>query len=76
MKVAATDFKAHCLSLMDRVAQTREEVVITKHGKAVARLVPVREEPAAEVFGCMAGTVVSMGDLVSPVGEPWDAERD
>ena len=75
MKIAATEFKARCLKLMDRVAQTREEVVITKHGKAVARLVPAREVPASGVFGCMAGTVERMGDIVSPVGEEWNAER-
>jgi len=76
MKIAATEFKAHCLSLMERVARTREEIVITKHGKPVARLVPAQAEPAAEVFGFMAGTVTRMGDIVSPVGEEWDAERD
>lgn len=76
MKVAATEFKAHCLSLMERVARTREEIVITKHGRPVARLVPAQAEAPAEVFGFMAGTVTRMGDIVSPVGEQWDAERD
>jgi prevent-host-death family protein len=75
MRVPATEFKAHCLRLMDRVAQTREEVVITKHGKAVARLVPVHEVAEVDVFGCMSGSVVRMGDIVSPVGEAWDAEQ-
>lgn len=75
MRIAATAFKARCLSLMDRVARTREEVVITKHGKPVARLVPAREAPEAAIFGCLAGSVVKMGDIVSPLDEPWDAER-
>lgn len=75
MRIAATAFKARCLSLMDRVARTREEVVITKHGKPVARPVPAREAPEAEIFGCLAGPVVKMVDIVSPVDEPWDAER-
>lgn len=75
MRIAATEFKAHCLSIMDRVARTREEVVITKHGKAVARLVPAREAPEAGIFGCLAGSVTKMGDIVSPVGEAWDAEQ-
>jgi prevent-host-death family protein len=38
MKVSATEFKAKCLSLIDRV-QAGDEVVITKHGRTVARLV-------------------------------------
>ena len=38
--VAASDFKAHCLAVMDEVEATGEEVTITKHGRPVARLVP------------------------------------
>ena len=40
---AAAEFKARCLELMDRVRETRVEDVITKHGKPVAKLVPVGE---------------------------------
>jgi len=76
MKIAATQFKAQSLSLIERVAQTREEVVITKHGRPMARLVPVRGESVPELFGCLSGTVVRATDIVGPVGEDWDAERD
>jgi prevent-host-death family protein len=75
MRIPAKVFKARCLDLISRVARTHEEVVITKHGKPVARLVPAREVPEAVIFGCMAGSVVKMGDIVSPVGDGWGAER-
>jgi prevent-host-death family protein len=42
--VAATEFKANCLRLMDEVAQQRRPIIITKRGKPVAKLVPVEEE--------------------------------
>jgi prevent-host-death family protein len=74
MEIAAAEFKAKCLGLMDRVAQTREEIIITKHGKAVAKLVPVTDVTPETVFGRMRGTVLFMGDVVSPVGEVWEAE--
>ena len=38
----ASEFKAKCLKLMDEVAETGEEIVITKHGKPTARLVAYR----------------------------------
>ena len=38
--VTATEFKARCLSLMERVRKTRQPVLITKRGRAVAQLVP------------------------------------
>lgn len=73
MKISAGQFKAKCLKLMDEVRDRREEVVITKRGKPVARLVPCDEKPT-HLFGCMKGTVTILGDVVSPTGEKWDGE--
>lgn len=74
-RIAAGEFKAHCLRLIDEVANRRTEIVVTKRGKPLARLVPVDDEPA-DLFGCLAGTVAIHGDIVAPSGEAWDAERD
>ncbi len=41
--IAASEFKAKCLALLDEVARTHETLVVTKRGKAVARVVPVEE---------------------------------
>lgn len=68
--VTATVFKAHCLALMDEVQRTGEELLITKHGKVVARLAPVAPTPPA-FLGWMAGTVTLTDDLVAP--DPEDA---
>ena len=48
MEIAAGEFKARCLKLMDEVQATGEEVVITKRGKPVAKLVPVKKESTVE----------------------------
>ncbi len=71
--VSATEFKAKCLDILDRVKQTREEIVITKHGKPMAKLVPL---PATgkNIFGYLAGSVEIHGDIVGPTGEVWDAD--
>ncbi len=71
--IRAEEFKSKCLKLMDKVQQTREEIVITRHGKPVARLVPC-EEGAQPVFGCLAGTVQIKRDVIGPIGEAWDAD--
>jgi len=68
-------FKARCLELMDRVEAEGGEIVITKYGRPVAKLVAASPS-AAQGFGALGGTVQSYGDLVSPVDEPWDADRD
>jgi prevent-host-death family protein len=75
MTVPAGQFKAHCLSLIDKVSQTHQVITITKRGKPVARLVPLAEDKPQRLFGYFAGHVVEEGDLISPTGEDWDAEH-
>jgi prevent-host-death family protein len=69
--IAAGRFKAGCLALIDDVAATRREIVITKRGKPLARLVPL--EPRATEPG--AGMIEYQGDLISPIDAEWDASR-
>lgn len=72
--IAAGEFKAKCLSLLDEVAEHRLELVITKRGKPVAKLVPVASEKP-RLLGRMAGTIQITGDIVGATGELWDAEQ-
>ncbi len=69
----AGEFKAKCLKILDQVAETRETLVITKHGKPVARLEPIHVD--ADVIGAMRGTGVIMGDIISPLDVEWEAMK-
>lgn len=73
-RIAAGEFKAKCLALLDEVQRNRKEIVITKRGRAVARLLPAEEEPPG-VFGRMKGSVEILGDLIAPVGGRWEADE-
>lgn len=73
MSIPAAVFKAECLRLMDEVARTGQPVVITKHGKPVAQLVPVPAAPRS-LFGYMRNTVTIKGDIVASTGESWSAD--
>jgi antitoxin (DNA-binding transcriptional repressor) of toxin-antitoxin stability system len=64
-KMAAGWFKANCLAVMDEVQAKHETVVITKYGKPVAKLVPVKAE-GDDIFGFLSGKVAITGDVVSP----------
>lgn len=75
MKIAAGIFKAQCLQLMDRVSESHESLVITKHGKPVVRVVPITEEPDKPLFGYLQGKANISGDIVSPTGDDWEASR-
>lgn len=71
-KMAAGEFKARCLGLLDQVEQQRTEIVITKRGRPVARLVPVGGSAPA-IFGRLKGTGRIIGDIFS-TGEAWEAD--
>jgi len=72
-EVPATAFKNTCLELIERVQQTREEIVVTKYGRPVAKLVAF-EQGKAPLFGHLAGSVTIHGDILAPIDEAWDAE--
>lgn len=69
--VPAGEFKAKCLALLDEVAMTGQEVVVTKRGRAVARVSPARPTKVKS----LQGSVLRENDIVSPVAVKWNAAR-
>jgi prevent-host-death family protein len=70
--IAAAEFKARCLELMDRVRETGAEYVVTKHGEPVAKLVPYKAPRRTRLFGSMKGTVLKYERPFDPVDADWD----
>lgn len=66
--IAAGEFKARCLAILDDVQETRRAVTVTKRGKPVARVVPVPSRGAAR---SLKGSVVEAEDIVSPLHGVW-----
>ena len=73
--VKASEFKAKCLKLMDEVAESGEEVIITKNGRPVSRLVPYRAKPKAP-FGRDRDKIGILGDMTAPIDAEWEAETN
>ena len=71
--IGAGEFKAKCLQLIDEVAERRQELIITKRGRPLAKLVPI--ESTRSLFGAMAGSVTAEEDIVSPLDVRWDASE-
>ena len=68
--VPAGKFKAQCLAMLDEVAATGEEIVVTKRGRAVARVVSV--ETPSSLHGSVSFNV-SDEELIAPLDVDWDA---
>jgi prevent-host-death family protein len=73
--IAASKFKAECLRLMDEVAATRQPLIITKHRKPVARLMPVEVQPKS-FLGRLRGRFEVTGDIVAPIIAEREWELD
>lgn len=70
-EIAAGEFKARCLALLDEVAETGREIIVTKRGKPVAKVTPI-EPPKS-----LKGSVRVIGDIMNIIDpDEWEINRD
>jgi len=72
-EISATQFRANCMKLLDEVERTGQPLVITKHGKPVARLESAR--PRRDLRGSVTYHMTDEEFVTASMGE-WDMERD
>ena len=69
----ASRFKAECLAVLDQVEQMRISVTITKHGRPIARVVPLDDKLRSTVGSVR---LIAEDDAAYySTGESWDVER-
>jgi antitoxin (DNA-binding transcriptional repressor) of toxin-antitoxin stability system len=69
-RLNVSEFREQCLSLLDHLPA--EGMVVTKRGKPIARILPVRKNHA-DLLGKLAGVLEIHGDILS-TDEKWDAQ--
>jgi len=72
--VMASRFKAECLAILDQVEQLKISVTVTKHGRPIARVVPLEETEAAPSMKGSVRLVADDDEAYYSTGESWDAE--
>ena len=75
--IGAAEFKAHCLRILDEVQRSGESVTVTKRGRPVAEVKPVRatERKLKPLFGMLKSDKYRYDDPDAPAYErPWNAE--
>ena len=79
--IGVSEFKTEGLALLDEVQKTGEPVMVTRHGKPVAKIVPMpaaemepRKNEPRKILGYMKGTGRIVGDIVSPAADLEDWE--
>ena len=74
--IKASEFKAKCLKLMDEVAESGEEIIITKNGRPVSRLAPYPKPSSGLRFGRNRDNIQILGDIVSSMPPEWYEKAD
>lgn len=72
-QISISKFKVNCLAVLERVRQTREPILVTRHGVPVAEIKPPPEAHASSWLGSTAGTIDLVGHIVASPAEPEDA---
>lgn len=69
-QMAASAFKAKCLSVLRQVRNTGEPVVVTRRGRPDVKLTRIEPE-SDDIFGFMRGKMKVVGDIESPIPVEW-----
>lgn len=70
--IGAAKFKEQCLALLERL--TPEGLIITKRGKPIARVIPLRSQ-SADLIGSLRDRIEIRGDILS-TGTAWEADAE
>ena len=73
--IMASRFKAECLAILDQVDELRISITITKHGRPVARIVPMDAGSGGDDLIGSVTLVAEDDEAYYATGADWDAER-
>lgn len=73
-QISAAEFKATCLDLMDEVDRTGAPIIVTKRGRAVAQLAPVRARVRSG-FGLLKGRIVIRDNITDAIDVTWNGSK-
>lgn len=76
MQISVEQFKEKYSRFIDDVQKHHNEIIITKFGRPVAKLVPIMDEAVKKsLFGYMKGSVLIHKDILEPIEEKWEVDE-
>lgn len=73
--ISASEFKSKCLQLMDESEEKGTEFIITKYGKPISKMVPIKQKPDS-TFDAFHSELTITGDVISPIDDgEWAADE-
>jgi prevent-host-death family protein len=74
--MSASEFKAKCLALLDRVAETGDRIIVTKHGRSVAVVGPVERAKSKKSLRGSVTFLTDRDEELFSTGIKWEAQGD
>lgn len=75
-EVGVAEFKAKATKLLPRVAKTGRVLRVLKRGKVLVEVHPPRVPRPEPFVGRARGVVTRITDIVSPIGDAWEADAE
>ena len=74
-KIAISQFKSHCLEIIEKLQTNGQSVIITKRDKAVAKVLPI-DSKKVSLFGMLKNKAEIKANILDPIDEKWDVEHE
>ena len=74
-KIAISQFKSHCLEIIEKLQTNGQSVIITKRDKAVAKVLPI-DSKKVSLFGMLKNKAEIKANILEPIDEKWNAENE
>jgi antitoxin (DNA-binding transcriptional repressor) of toxin-antitoxin stability system len=74
-KIAISQFKSHCLEIIEKLQTNGQSVIITKRDKAVAKVLPI-DNKKVSLFGMLKNKAEIKANILEPIDENWNAEHE
>lgn len=74
-KIAISQFKSHCLEIIEKLQTNGQSVIITKRDKEIAKVLPINITKTP-LFGMLKNKAEIKADILEPINEKWDAEHE
>ena len=74
--IAISQFKSHCLEIIETLQTSRQSIIITKRNKPIAKVEPIMDSSKISLFGLLKGKAEIKGDILASIEEKWDAAHE
>lgn len=74
-KIAISQFKSHCLEIIEKLQTNGQSVIITKRDKAVAKVLPI-DNKKISLFGILKNKAEIKANILEPIDEKWNVENE